>query len=554
MPIALLQPVPAHACGACVSAVPPPPPGQQNNQYVAQDAERVLFLRNETIQQTTVWVEVRYSGAASDFGWVLPLPKQPKVGVGSRLLFDRLDKATAPVFETTYAGTENCHNPQDGCVQFPRSFADAAMSSEIQSPGPDESDAAGGATNADVTVLDAGATGPYDYVVLVATTVDPLHKWLNDHGYKTPDKAKPILQSHIAKGDVFVAIKLSNGAGIDQIRPIVLAMDNAEPCVPLRLTSIAAAEEMTVVVTVAGKGRAIPKNALHVQVNPMRLNWYAGASNDAQVVSAALDEAAGNGFVTEFSNPPQGIIDPLFSPNGIIDPLFLPQTQTGLGLVTTLKTLGVWAESTPGGAETELADDIEALTLFGKLHGLTAGQAFAVLAYCGGATSGVDWQSQGCTTTVNGKQLKLDAKEAATPVDGKALLASAKDHFFQPLTGWHDGQLPPDAKQADSGTTRGDTARAPDGGSTGEVAAGKDTGAAGKDTVAAGKDTVAAGKDTGVPDNLDGASAADAAPAKPAAPPSRSDSGCSSGPGGGTGAAWLWVILLGMWVARRRAA
>ena len=49
-----------------------------------------------------------------------------------------------------------------------------------------------------------------------------LYTWLNDNGYATPAKAKPLLQSHIDKGDVFVAVKLQNGQGVQAIRPTTL--------------------------------------------------------------------------------------------------------------------------------------------------------------------------------------------------------------------------------------------------------------------------------------------------------------------------------------------
>ncbi len=71
---ALLAAQTAWACGGCFSMTPPPPPGQQDQQYVVQDAERVLFVQDPATKKATVWVEVRYTGAAQDFGWVLPLP------------------------------------------------------------------------------------------------------------------------------------------------------------------------------------------------------------------------------------------------------------------------------------------------------------------------------------------------------------------------------------------------------------------------------------------------------------------------------------------------
>lgn len=300
----LTTPHEAQACGGCFTPTPPAPIGQpQPGQVVLQNAERVVFTHDTVSQTTRVWVEVQYSGLAKDFGWVLPLPKQPTVTVGPKLGLDLVDLRTAARYQTVYRGSENCRSPQEGCQELVRvesdagrwGVSDAATGADSGGSGP------GGAPS--VTVLDAGQTGPYDYTVVKAKTAQPLLDWLNKQGYKTPATALKVLESHVAKGDVFVAIKLSNGAGVNLIRPIVLEMHEAEPCVPLRLTSVAASDNMNVVVTLAGPGRAIPKNMLHVRLNPARVNWLGGGSNVPALIAEAIDEAAGRAFVTESAQP-----------------------------------------------------------------------------------------------------------------------------------------------------------------------------------------------------------------------------------------------------------
>ena len=107
----LLAPRAAYACGGCFS-----PPGQQNSQLIVQNAERVLFHQDPTTKKTLVWVEVRFSGLAKDFGWVLPLPKQPKVSVGSSWVFDQLDQRHAPRFATEIdSADENCRSWSSYC-------------------------------------------------------------------------------------------------------------------------------------------------------------------------------------------------------------------------------------------------------------------------------------------------------------------------------------------------------------------------------------------------------------------------------------------------------
>ena len=294
----------AWACGGCFS-----PPMPQQIQTIVQDAERVLFMHDPASKKSTVWVEVRYSGAAKEFGWVLPVPKLPKVGVGSTSVFDALDSTMAMRYQQEGKPAENCRSVFDGCVEqwygYPSAGGAMDASSAADYAAVDASgDVANGPT---VQILSQGSTGPYDYVVVQSTDAKVLYDWLTQHGYDLPAKAKPIIQSHIDQKNVFVAVHLQNGQGVEAIRPIALEMIDSDPCVPLRLTSIASAEELKVVVTVAGPGRAVPKNHLAVEPNPLRMtlgqfSYSAGVARPAnfdQVLAGAIDEAGGRAFVTE---------------------------------------------------------------------------------------------------------------------------------------------------------------------------------------------------------------------------------------------------------------
>ena len=288
----------ALACGGCFS--PPPPAGTDPGPLtVLQDAERVFFHLDPATKKTTVVVEVLYTGAAEAFGWVLPLPKVPKVSVGVTRVFDLIDQAFGVQYVPKLLGNENCRDPWDGCEHRWQSADDAVA----VDAGASQSDASptGGGGPPGVEILDHGTTGPYDYTTIQGSAAQPVLDWLNTNGYATPAAALPVIDAHVQKGDVFVAVKLTNGSGVTSIRPIVLEMDDAEPCVPLRLTSIAATEDLGVVVTIAGPGRAIVKNHLDVVPNPMRLDLFHGAKNYDQVISAAIDEAGGRAFVTEFA-------------------------------------------------------------------------------------------------------------------------------------------------------------------------------------------------------------------------------------------------------------
>ncbi|MBI5611439.1 MAG: DUF2330 domain-containing protein [Deltaproteobacteria bacterium] len=426
---------PALACGACISPTLETGP----NQLVVQDAERVLFLRDPLTKVSTVWVEVRYAGLAKDFAWVLPVPKLPKVGVGTVAVLDALDQSMAARVRLRTDPPENCRDPAIGCASFkPGWSADGAAALDAAALGDTAySDTGSGG----VEVLASGATGPYNYVVIKGAEVEALYKWLNDHGYATPDKAKPILASHVAKGDLFVAVKLQNGQGVGAIRPITLTMDDAEPCVPLRLTSIAAKDDMTVVVTLGGPGRAIVKNHLDVQLNPLRLQALAGPvlacpavaggpslcrvpGNYAQVVAAAVDEAGGNAFVTEYAQPGSATGSLQWIPAGT------PAALSGVGNYLQLGQL----RATGGLPVTqEVADTLdEALGLSSYATGTTALQVLGNLRGCAKYWQNTMVDYQNCPVPVAPEKFTHDAL-TAQPVNGAKAADVVQKQLVDPV-------------------------------------------------------------------------------------------------------------------------
>ena len=295
----LVPPQRALACGGCFIPVPQ----GQLNQPVLQNAERILFAHDGATKTSTLWIEIRYDGPPGEFSWVLPLPKEPQVGVGDPWLFDRLDAATGARFKLDFDGSENCAQNATSSGGVGCGAASSALAGDA---APRSAENAGTALGvAGVTVLRHVQVGKYDAYTVKANATDPgaeaMVAWLTQNKYAVPAAAVPILNSHVKRGDVFLALKLQPEAQTKEIRPIVLKMAEAEACVPLRLTSIAAVEDMDVVVTLAGEGRAIPKNFMHVAINPARIDWFGAAKNYPQVLAAAIDAAAGRAFATEFA-------------------------------------------------------------------------------------------------------------------------------------------------------------------------------------------------------------------------------------------------------------
>lgn len=401
------------ACGGCFSPQPNLP---TDKIQVLQSAERILFARDEKTKKSVVWVEIVYNGPSTSFAWVVPVPKKPTIGVGTSYLFDRLDLGTAPRFQVAIGASENCNSPVratsggGGCG----GLADSSLSSPTSAKvGSFEN----GVDRSGVTVLEHDQVGPYDYEIIQATDGQKLFTWLADHKYALPDAARPIIEAHVKQGNLFVAVKLQSGATVQEIKPISLTMDDAEPCVPLRLTSIAAVEDTTVLAYLAGSGRAVPKNYLHVQLNPMRINWFNGGSNYGQVLSAAIDEAAGHAFSTEFAGIVPKTVS-VASPNQFQPPVDEPLidfTRLDTKLFGGAKDACAVAAILRGQHFPIASDTAEILE---KHTGMakTAGQSADLLKYYGAVDRG---ESTAC--------------DGNHGVDGQALAAQLDKEFSQPL-------------------------------------------------------------------------------------------------------------------------
>jgi MYXO-CTERM domain-containing protein len=154
-------------------------------------------------------------------------------------------------------------------------------------------------------VLFQDTVGSFEIAVLDGGTIEGVMQWLGDNGYQQDPAAEPILAYYLENEFLFVALKLANAPGVDEIHPIVIRYAGTEPCVPIRLTQIAAQEDMDIRAFFLGQARTVPINYKHVLVNPLKIDWFNFASNYKEVISMAVDAqmANGNAFVTEYAGP-----------------------------------------------------------------------------------------------------------------------------------------------------------------------------------------------------------------------------------------------------------
>ncbi|MGH1346388.1 MAG: DUF2330 domain-containing protein [Nannocystales bacterium] len=258
---------------------------------VDQTGETIVFAQGGGFVEAHV--QINYDGGdASQFSWIVPVPVMPEVDVGSLDFINALRNATVPSYGIT-TGTNECVPGDTGI-----------SSGFISDP-----DGGGVSIDPDPEVLELSTAGAFEYVILQGGTADSMMQWLADNGYAPNPLAAGIFDAYIDEGSVFVAFRLRHLSGIEDLHPIVIRYEGTEPCIPLRLTAVAAQEDMDIRALFLGEARVLPTNYRHVRLNQVRLDWLQRAANYGSVVSRALDEAGGRAFVTEYAGD-SDIVDP----------------------------------------------------------------------------------------------------------------------------------------------------------------------------------------------------------------------------------------------------
>ena len=304
----------AQACGGtfCDSALP----GQQS---VDQTGETILFALDGDFVEAHVQIEYD-GGDATQFAWIVPLPQVPEIEVGSWRLVQNVLDATVPVYG--FQEGEVCRDAPPG----------GGGGGFLESPD--------GGAGGPPSVVAQDVVGAFEYVVLQGGTAASLMAWLEDNDYVGVPEAPEIFDEYITEGHVFVAFKLRHGAHVEDIHPVVIRYPGDEPCIPIRLTRVAAREDMDIRAIFLGDVRVMPINYKHVLLNRVRLDWVNRGANYGELVSMAMDEAGGRAFLTEYAGTSRSVAtDNLATDHldasvfGDLHPVQVVDTLTGWGLM-----------------------------------------------------------------------------------------------------------------------------------------------------------------------------------------------------------------------------
>ena len=317
----LLLPSVAEACGGNFCDTGP------TAMPVDQTGENILFKIGADYVEAHIQIQIDPDTSAEKFAWVIPVTALPEFEVGSQLLFDSMLAGSVPRY--------GVNNVNDFCGDDDGGFTSGGdEGAGSTGDGDGDSDPGGGGP----TVVFQDSVGAFEIAVLDGGTVEGVMQWLGDNGYQQDPNAEPILAEYLAENFLFVALKLGVDSDIADVHPIVIRYNGTEPCVPIRLTRIAAAEDMDIRTFFLGEARTVPTNYRHVLVNPLKIDWFNNAANYKEVISMAVDaqQADGNAFVTEYAGS-SNVIDLSSVYNGAWDAAPMAQlVDSPLGLYQLL--------------------------------------------------------------------------------------------------------------------------------------------------------------------------------------------------------------------------
>ncbi len=301
---AILHASDSYACGGCAVPI---------DESTVVTGHRMLLSVSKT--STTLWDQIQYTGDPQTFAWILPIKGQVEIGLSSDVLFAQLSSLTATVVAP----------PPLNCPPPPSCWGWAEEDSGGFGTG------AGGASNGGVEVIAEQAIGPYETVQLASQDPNALKNWLTSRGYNVPADVAPVIDTYIAEGFDFLALKLNPTAGINAMRPVRITAQGAAGSLPLRMVAVGTGAITPLTLWMVAEGRYEPTNFpwFTIDVKDIVWNWDTSDSNYALLKAAGFTTGKNGNWLVQYakpiseftvSSPLQQVVDFLPDQSGYGDP------------------------------------------------------------------------------------------------------------------------------------------------------------------------------------------------------------------------------------------
>jgi Uncharacterized protein conserved in bacteria (DUF2330) len=259
----LLLPIGALADGKMMSAFPA--------NVTMPDQQALIHFTNGTERLV---IETRFTGAGTNFAWVVPLPSQPVVEAATTGLFPTLRYLFQPriihkvppyyvgflmaigsvAFLYATARARGWETVIGLLFGLPFLGLSLLLLSVFAHPGGPMGSAPEGA----VSILDRRVVGVFDTMTLTSHDPKALQNWLRENGFALSADTAPVIESYVKQGWVFVTAKVRRdlpGLQTSTPHPLSFTFKTKRPVYPMRLTGINNGP-LSVELYVFGPGRA----------------------------------------------------------------------------------------------------------------------------------------------------------------------------------------------------------------------------------------------------------------------------------------------------------
>ena len=256
------------------------------NDPVDQAGERILFTVNGDGTITSL-IEIQYTGSAADFSWILPMPSA--ITAEDVAVPDEGDLVFGELHDLTDVRIIAPETPPCADVDFDMATAESAEDSGVE-------------------VFASGEVGPFGFDVIGSEDSTALITWLRDNNYRVEPPMEPLIDVYVEEQSAFLAMRLLDGEDSDSIQPIEVTYEAHLPSIPLRLTAVAAQDQMPVWVWIFAGQQAVPDNYAHMEIATEELTFSTFGGNDYRfLVQQRADALDGQAFITEFAGPSNSI-------------------------------------------------------------------------------------------------------------------------------------------------------------------------------------------------------------------------------------------------------
>jgi hypothetical protein len=261
---------------------------------VVADAQRVVLALHDAgmdTERTDIVAQVGVPAAGAEYGVLIPVPGEPTIDPEPVRLSDleELDRVTAPKITIETALDDGDEGGGCGC-------------------GSDGDDDSGGGTTPTEGSIDVSAPvnlGPATVVVIKSDDPDALNAWLDENGFAIPDEQQSLVDSYVAAGDSFIALKRSDDAPADGPSSLglhyTLAGDHRQ--LSLAFARLGAAPRVSFTVFVAAPSFVTP-DATFTTLDLADLNASLLRQSYSKAVASAVADAGSHAFVLENTEYP----------------------------------------------------------------------------------------------------------------------------------------------------------------------------------------------------------------------------------------------------------